>query len=201
MSSVRSQSWLTQALRVLASGGAVAVPTESFFALAVDATRVDALDHLFVLKSRDLGKGIGLMAPMVGWRSLVSEVPARAEKLSQVFWPGPLSLVLPAASHLDPRLVVDGHVSLRVAGPSPAAALVEAFGKPLTATSANLSGRPPCRTPREVTEQLSDARGLYVIDAECPGGLVSTLVRATNEAWMVLREGAVSSERIRQCLD
>jgi L-threonylcarbamoyladenylate synthase len=201
MSNPTVRSWLDQALRVLEAGGAVAVPTESFFALAVDATRPDALEHLFFLKHRDLAKGIGLLVPRVSWRTCSSSVPALAEKLAREFWPGPLSLVLPAAPHLDERLVVDGHVSLRVPGPSLAAQLVDAFGKPLTATSANVSGQPPCRTPAEVREQLSATEQLYIVDAECPGGLVSTLVRANGDSWKVLREGAVSSERIRQCLD
>jgi L-threonylcarbamoyladenylate synthase len=201
MSTRTREAWLERALDVLAQGGAVAVPTESFFALAVDATRAESLDHLFVIKNRDVGKGIGLMVPRASWNTCVTAVPRVAEKLAREFWPGPLSLVLPAAPHLDPRLIVDGNVSLRVPGTSPAAQLVEAFGKPLTATSANLSGQPPCRTPSEVTAQLSGAVSLYIVDAECPGGLVSTLVRATNEGWKLLREGAVSSERIRQCLD
>lgn len=201
MSNASASPWLNHALRVLAAGGAVAVPTESFFALAVDATRTDALDHLFLLKNRDLGKGIGLMVPNSTWRSCVTDVSTAAERLAREFWPGPLSLVLPASPVLDTRLVVDGHVSLRVPGASCAATLVEAFGRPLTATSANVSGLPPCRTPSEVREQLAGTDGLYVVDDVCPGGLVSTLVRATDLDWKVLREGAVSSERIRQCLD
>src|SRR5690606_4001480 len=124
-------------------------------------------------KNRDLGKGIGLMAPSEGWRGCVSDVPTIADRLAATFWPGPLSLVLPAAPVLDSRLVVDGHVSLRVAGPSRAALLVEAFGKPLTATSANRSGNPPCRTSREVAAELPGADRLHIVDGECPGGLVS----------------------------
>src|SRR5690606_14326920 len=194
------QPWLERALAVLTEGGVVAVPTESFFALAVDATRADALDKLFVLKNRDLGKGIGLMVPSVGWRECVNNVPAIAERLAATFWPGPLSMVLPAANALDPRLVVNGCVSLRVAGPSRAAELVEAFGKPLTATSANRPGRPPCRRPCEVAAELSGA-GLHIVEGECPGGLVSTLIRITQDGWTMLRPGAVSSEGLRAVLD
>lgn len=194
-------AWLAAALAVLESGGAVAVPTESYFALAVDATSKVAIDHLFELKNRDLSKGVGLMAPLSSWRACVADVPEAADKLAAAFWPGPLSLVLPAASGLDPRLVVDGYVSLRIAGPSLAAELVEAFGRPLTATSANLSGKPPCCTPAEVRAQLPDIETLHVVDGECPGGAVSTLVRFANNGWQVLRSGAISSERIRQYLD
>lgn len=194
-------AWLVAAIEVLEAGGAVAVPTESYFALAVDATSKLAIDQLFELKNRDLSKGVGLMAPHASWRECVSEVPDAADKLAAVFWPGPLSLVLPAASGLDSRLVVDGYVSLRVAGPSFAAELVEAFGRPLTATSANLSGRPPCCTPAEVRAQLPDTEALHVITGDCPGGAVSTLIRFANDGWQVLRQGAISSERIRQYLD
>lgn len=198
---VTKPAWLVAALEVLEAGGAVAVPTESYFALAVDATSKVALDQLFALKNRDLSKGVGLMAPLAGWSACVSQVPAPAARLAAAFWPGPLSLVLPAAPGLDSRLVVDGYVSLRVAGPSLAAELVEAFGRPLTATSANLTGRPPCCTPAEVRAQLPDTEALHVVAGDCPGGAVSTLVRFANDEWQVLRAGAISIERIREYLD
>ncbi len=193
-------TWIQSAVTHLQNGGAVAVATESYFALAVDATSSSAIDRLFELKNRDLGKGIGLMVPRQTWRHWVTVVPRGAAKLADEFWPGPLSLVLPAQPSLDRRLVVDTHVSLRVPGPSSASRLVEAFGRPLTATSANLSGYPPCRTDTEVTRQLTASSELFVVPGECPGGQVSTLVRFAGEQWAVLREGAVSSDQLRRSL-
>lgn len=192
--------WSQRAASFLLAGKAVAVATESFFALAVDATAPAAVDQLFALKNRDLAKGIGLMVPRHSWRRWVSDVPTAAEKLAAEFWPGPLSLVLPAAATLDTRLVVDGHISLRVAGPSAAADLVEAVGRPLTATSANVSGLPPCRTDAEVRVQLPEADALFIVPGECPGGQVSTLVRFDGQRWTILRDGAISREQIEHCL-
>jgi L-threonylcarbamoyladenylate synthase len=192
--------WSEQAASFLLAGNAVAVATESFFALAVDATSSAAVDRLFAIKSRDLAKGVGLMVPRDAWRQWVSNVPTEAEKLAAQFWPGPLSLVLPAASTLDSRLVVDGHISLRIAGPSPAAELVEAVGRPLTATSANITGLPPCRTDAEVRAQLQETNALFIVPGECPGGLVSTLVRFEGARWTILREGAISRAQIESCL-
>lgn len=192
--------WSEQAASVLLAGKAVAVGTESFFALAVDATSSAAVDQLFIIKHRDLAKGVGLMVPRGSWRQWVRDVPTEAEKLAGKFWPGPLSLVLPAAATLDSRLVVDGHISLRIAGPSAAAELVEAVGRPLTATSANVSGLPPCRTDAEVRTQLPHSDALFIVPGECPGGQVSTLVRFDGPRWTILREGAISREQIERCL-
>lgn len=193
-------AWIEPALAVLGRGGAVAVATESFFALAVDATSSRAVDWLFALKNRDLGKGIGLMVPHESWRHWVTEVPEGAAKLAREFWPGPLSLVLPAQPRLDRRLVVDGYVALRVPGPSMASQLVEAFGRPLTATSANLPGRPPCRTDAEVARCLPASDEFLIVAGECPGGQVSSLVRFAGDEWTMVRKGAVSSELLRRVL-
>src|SRR5690606_26231700 len=97
------------AIDQLRAGGVVAVPTESYFALAVDATSRCALDALFTLKPRDTNKGIGLVVPRTNdWRRWVRESPGMTETFVRRVWPGPLTLVLPAAEELDPRLVVEG---------------------------------------------------------------------------------------------
>lgn len=194
---------LERALTCLRANGAVAVATESFFALAVDATSASALDFLMTLKPRDSSKGVGLMVPAgEQWRRWVRNPPRMAEAFAHLFWPGPLTLVLPAAAELDERLVVRGHVALRVPGPSPAMTLVDAWQGPLTATSANQTGKPPCCTSRQVTEQFPehDSEALHVVEGQGPGGPVSTLVRVSNSGWEVVREGAISRaqlERVR----
>lgn len=191
-------NWLETALQALRQGRIVAVATESYFALAGDALSPDVLDTLIEIKGRDAGKGIGLLAARHNWKQLVTRVPAPAEQLAAQFWPGPLTLVLPARRELDARLVVDGGVALRVPGPSSAQLLVEAWGGPLTATSANVAGQPPCRTSEQVRQTFDERMGLHVVDGEGPGGEVSTLLRLTGERAEVLRVGAVSLQALTQ---
>lgn len=193
--------WLTSALDALREGRIVAVATESYFALAGDATRASVLDALLGLKGRQAEKGIGLLVPSSGWRPLVHHVPPLAERLTARFWPGPLTLVLPARASLDVRLVVDGCVGMRVPGTSPALELVQAWGGPLTATSANVSGQPPCRTSAEVSATFGQVRELFVLEGEAPGGQVSTLVRLDAGRAQVLRAGAVSEQVLTQFVD
>lgn len=190
------------AVAQLLAGGVVAVPTESYFALAVDADQPRAIEALCALKGRELGKGIGLMVPSIDeWRSRVSGVSACAERLAACFWPGPLTLVLPSREGCDPRLVVDGTLGVRVPGPSPALDLTRAFGGALTATSANLAGEPPGCFARDLhlrfTEAIAERRLLVVGDA-APGGAVSTLVSVDGDRLQLLRPGALPFDVIER---
>ncbi len=193
---------LTRAVEALRQGRVVAAATESFFALMVDAHAPKALDALFALKGRAPTKGVGLMVPdEAAWRALVGSVPASAQALARAFWPGPLTLVLPAAIELDPRVQATGTVAVRVPGPSPAAAIVAAFGGPVTATSANLAGEPPCAVAGELRRALAvDAAAVLVVGPNSPGGPVSTLVRVRGDDFDVLRPGAVSDAQLRRAV-
>jgi L-threonylcarbamoyladenylate synthase len=178
----------------LRSGGTLAVATESFFALVVDAKNPHALDQLFALKGRDAARGVALMVPSTEqWRGLVRAVSPLSESLAEAFWPGPLTIVLPCADGLDERVQHAGTVGVRVPGPCPAAQVVRAFGSAVTATSANLAGEPPCARAAEVREQLAGAlRPLpLILGDSAPGGRVSTLVRVDGRDWQVLRAGAI----------
>jgi L-threonylcarbamoyladenylate synthase len=187
---------LSLALSALSRGAAVAVATETFFGLLVDPSRPGALDALFALKGRDAEKGVALLVPgKTAWRSLVDEVPALAETLADHFWPGPLTIALPARPDLDPRLTVDGTVGVRRPGPSDAARIVEAFGAPLTATSANRTGAPPCSTGDEVKAAFPEALAagtLALVPGVAPGGEPSTLVVVTDGRIRVARSGRVA---------
>jgi tRNA threonylcarbamoyl adenosine modification protein (Sua5/YciO/YrdC/YwlC family) len=131
------------------------------------------------------------------WRPLVTELPDAAASLAAEFWPGPLSIALPAAHGVDERLVVDKSVAVRIPGPSPALDLVRAFGAPLTATSANLAGEPALCTAAEVHALLGlRCPDLFVMSDAAPGGPPSTLVRLENGRWVVLRPGAIDLGRL-----
>jgi L-threonylcarbamoyladenylate synthase len=186
---------LQQALRVLAAGGIVAVATETFFGLLADVYRPLALARVFSLKGRDANKGVAVLLPArEAWASLVTEVPPLAARLADAFWPGPLTIALPAKDGIDARLQSQGTIAARWPGQSDASRLTAAFGAPLTATSANLAGCPPAEQASDVGAAFSDAiaRGeLWVVPGRAPGGAPSTLVRVGSGRVEVLRQGQI----------
>ena len=149
---------MKELVAALEAGLVVAAATESFFGLLADATSSAALDTLLRVKPRGADKGIPLILPDAkSWSLLVPEVPAVARALADALWPGALSIALPARAELDRRVTLDGSVAVRVAAASPAAELARLFGKPLTATSANLPGDPPTTDDAGVMAQLGPA--------------------------------------------
>ena len=189
----------------LERSGVVAIATESFFGLLADAGRPDAVERLSSLKPRGADKGMPLVLPdRAAWKALVVEIPRAASVLADAFWPGGLSIALPAARTLDRRLLLDGRVAVRVPGPSPAAELVRAFGRPLTATSANLPGEPPATTALAVERVFAEAARdgvLTVWRDEAPGGLPSTMVVVDGNHARIAREGAVKRENVQKVLE
>jgi L-threonylcarbamoyladenylate synthase len=201
-SHVTSASLLDEAVTHLRQGGVVAVATESSFGLSVDARNPTAIERLFVLKGRDFGKGVALIAPSIAaWRTVVRDVPGVARVLAQEFWPGPLTVAVAADASLDPRLVVDGSVGVRVPGPCVASELVVRFGGVLTATSANLAGEPPLCSEDDVRSQLAPREPeLLVLPGVAPGGAPSTVVKVDGAAWAIVRAGSIGQAAIAAAL-
>jgi len=165
-----------------------------------DATRTDAVDVLVRLKPRGAEKGIPLLLPSrEAWEKWVVALPEVARRLGAAFWPGPLTVALPARSGLDPRTLLDGRVAVRLPGPSAAAELAARFERPLTATSANFPGLPPALTDAQVRRTFSSVLPdhLIVLPGRAPGGVPSTVVVVEDDAYRVVRPGAVSEARIR----
>lgn len=188
---------IEEAISTLRRGGVVAYPTETSYGLAVDALDERALARLIQLKGREAAKAISLIVtgrPMA--EALCAEISARADQLMAAHWPGPLTLVLPARGGLPPALVSDGAVALRQSSHPLAAALVAAWGRPITATSANRAGQPAARTPHEVRAGFADAEGLDALlvleGGDTVGGPASTLARVRGDRIEVLRQGAVA---------
>jgi L-threonylcarbamoyladenylate synthase len=190
---------MDEALRVLERGAVVAAGTESFFGLMVDATRPDAIDRLLALKPRGADKGIPVIVPTrAAWYGLVTEVPPLAERLADRFWPGPLSIAVTAASTVDRRLALGGRIAVRLPGGCPAADLARAFGRPLTATSANPAGAAPTTTAAQVRSAFGrvEASELYVLEGTAPGGPASTVVVVSRSGYRVVRPGRIPLAQI-----
>lgn len=183
---------LTKAVAHLRAGGVVAVATETFFGLCADARRASAVEAVFALKGREETKASALLIPSEDlWGTLVTEVPPLGKRLSARFWPGPLTIALPAREEVHPLLKYRSKVAVRVPGASPALDLVRAFGGPLTATSANPTGSPSSRTADDVKSYFAGRAGLFVLGGEAPGGMPSTVIELADGAWKMVRPGAV----------
>ena len=186
-----------RAAEVLRVGGIVAYPTETFYALGALASSRTALARLASAKLRPEGKPLPLL---VSGREMLDGVVARldpvASALADRFWPGPLTLVLPAARGLAPEIAADGTVGLRVPGSAAARDLSRLAGGPITSTSANPSGGPPPVRPADLDPGLVARIDAVLDGGETPGGLPSTVVAVEDGNVRLLRAGAVPWEAI-----
>jgi L-threonylcarbamoyladenylate synthase len=185
---------ITFAAEALRRGEIVAYPTETFYGLGVNALDELALVRLRQLKGRDAGKPISvLVAGPEMLEGLCKNVPPLARRLMTAYWPGPLTLVLPARRDLPRPLVSDGCVAVRDSSHPTARALVAAFGGPVTATSANPAGEPPATTPERV-EEMFEARCRVIHGGVTIGGSPSTVARVRGGRVEILRQGALRIE-------
>ncbi len=183
------------ALELLRLGEVVAAATESSFGLLADASNARAVDRLFAAKHRE-SKGVGLIVPGArAWGRWVRDVPDEAHRLASQFWPGGLTIVLPAAHDVDTRLTHGGTIGVREAGPSAAQRLAQLSGLTLTATSANPPGQAPALDHASAERALS---GVWVVIGRAPGGLPSTLVALDGGRARLIRDGAVPRQAVGQ---
>jgi L-threonylcarbamoyladenylate synthase len=178
------------AVAALRRGEIVAYPTETFYGLGVDAMDELALARLRALKGRD-GKAISVLVdgPTM-LDSICTVVPPLAAALMKLYWPGALTIALPARKDLPSALIEDGFVAVRQSSHPTAQALVSRLGRPLTTTSANLAGQPPATTA-ETVEEIFAGRCRVVHGGATAGGAPSTLVRVRGAKLEILRRGAI----------
>jgi L-threonylcarbamoyladenylate synthase len=193
---------LAQACVVLQAGGVVAFPTETYYGLAVDPFSQAALSRLFAVKGRSADKPVLLIIDNPSQlNSLVAEIPPPFAVLMEKFWPGPLTLVFPGAASL-PELLTGkrGTIGIRVSSHPVARKLVRAFGRPITATSANFSGQPAAVTACGVRDQLGAGVDVVIDGGETPGGQGSTLVGYQEGKVCLLRAGVIPFAKIEAVL-
>jgi L-threonylcarbamoyladenylate synthase len=193
---------LRDAVRLLRSGGIVAYPTETFYGLGADARNEEALARLAGLKGRPESKPFPLL--VTGREQIlpfVGEIPETAERLIARFWPGPLTLVLPARGLPASLSNAEGGVGFRASAHPVAAALVAAFGAPITTTSANRTGEPPVGSPDLVAEAFAGDDLLLLDGGIVPGGLPSTVAAfGTGGDPVCLREGKLPWAEVLRAL-
>ncbi len=180
--------------------GVIIYPTDTFYGLGADCFSARAVQRIFRLKKRPFTKGLPvLISHLEMAREISSLIPAAFEELASSFWPGPLTLVLPAARHLPQELVgPDRKIGVRLPAVAWLRELVEEMGAPLTATSANISGEDETASPEEVIELFKNKVELIVDGGEAPGGRPSTVVDLTSERPRLLRRGTIPEKKLRK---
>ena len=133
--------------------------------------------------------------------ALVAKVPPLAQELMARFWPGPLTLVLPARRDIPPPLVNSaGGVGVRISSHPIATALVKLLGGPLTATSANPSGKPGARTAAQARGYFAGAVEHFVDGGELPSSRPSTVAEVVDEKLVLIRQGAIAESELENML-
>ena len=193
---------LGPAVSALHNGGIVGFPTETFYGLAVDPRSAPAVRKLFALKDRGPDRPLPLIA--ADDRQVAQQVgtmTALAIRLASKGWPGPLTLIVPAAPALCLEVHLGtGRIAVRVPGHSVARALAASAGHAITSTSANVSGGAPASTADEVVAAFGDGIDVLVDAGPTPGGLASTIVDATGTDPILIRAGAIPWERVLEFL-
>jgi L-threonylcarbamoyladenylate synthase len=195
------QNDIDQAVEFLKNGDVIAYPTETIYGLGADVVNRKAIKKIYDLKARDYGLPVSiLVADIAMLREFVEEVPEQALSLMRRFWPGALTILFPANDKIPKGLVTNtGRVGVRISSHPIAAALVKTFGKPITTTSANLSGFPPSLSVKHIQKYFGDKIPCLVDGGECEPSRGSTVVDVGEETMRIVREGRISAEEVIKC--
>ena len=193
-----------QVVESLRRGDVVALPTDTFYGLAVDPVNLRAVEHIYDLKSRARHKPLSLLISDVSQAyELARGIDSTFDRLAERFWPGPLTIVVKAGSKLPLRVTANtGNVAIRVPEAAICRAVVSELGLPITATSANLRGLPECTYAGCVREQFGEKIPLIVDGGPTARSVATTIVDLSGggNSWMILREGAVPTHEIALAL-
>ena len=182
-------------------GDVIAIPTEALYVLVADPLNLNAVGRVFAAKGREIHRSLPLLISGVFMaEQLAKEVSSRFQLLARHFWPGPLTIIVPASAQVPLKVTGNtGRLALRQSRSRVAQALLDWLDQPLIATSANISGQPTCRSGIEVFGVMDGRVDLILDSGPCPG-LGSTTVDITEPYWKIIREGAVSEKEIADCL-
>ena len=192
----------SRATGALKRGEVIVFPTETFYGLGADALNEAAVKRVVSLKGRNLESPIAIIvADGEMLKDIVMDVPAVARKLMERFWPGPLTLVLPGKKNLPaPLLSRGGGVGVRISSHPLATRLARELGRPLTATSANPSGKEPARSIEEAMSYFSNRIDFFLDGGRLKGRKGSTVVEIVDGRLKIIREGVIVREEFEKAL-
>jgi L-threonylcarbamoyladenylate synthase len=194
---------ICDAASILRLGGLVLYPTETFYALGAVPGIAEAVERVFEIKGRGLGKPLPLIASdFQAVLSAASEWPESAEALARIFWPGPLSIVIPAAASLPAGLHArTGKIAIRISSHPVASLLAQASGGLIISTSANKAGESPPKSPGSISAELLLSVDALLDAGDLPGGLPSAIVDVTVRPAALIRVGKIDWKDIQLALE
>ena len=194
---------IEHALRVLLDGGVAAVPTDTLYGLAADAFNPGAIERVFAIKERPEGLALPvLLSDPEQLRQVADEVPDEVEAVAEVFWPGAMTLIVNRNSSLPPRLTAGNPgVAVRVPDHPVPRELARLLGRPITGTSANISGAADPQSVAELRTQVGDRVDFLVSCGPVPAGTASTIVDLSHDEPRLIREGAIPFAEIAALLN
>lgn len=192
---------IERAAQHLRRGDVVAIPTEALYVLVADPLNLNAVGRVFAAKGREIHRALPmLISGTFMAEQLAKELSVRFHLLARHFWPGPLTMIVPASAKVPLKVTGNtGRLAMRQSRSRVAQALLDWLDQPLIATSANISGQPTCRSGIEVFGMM-DGRVDLVLDAGTFSGPGATTVDVTEPEWKVIREGAITEKEIAECL-
>jgi L-threonylcarbamoyladenylate synthase len=192
-----------RAVAVLRAGGLVALPTDTVYGIGVALETPGGVERLFAAKRRPPDKGIMLLLDDAAQAARIGHMTPSAIALAEAIWPGGLTVVVPQRPDVPlPATLTGGLPTIGLRAPDHAAprALAQAVG-PLPVTSANVSGLPEASDAEAIVEQLGEAVDLVLDGGPAHGGPPSTVVDCTGERPVILRVGAIPTDRVAAVLD
>ena len=194
---------LEQALRLLERGGVVAIPTDTLYGLAADVFNAEAIERVFAIKERPDGLALPvLLADPEQLQQVADRVPPELQRLAESFWPGAMTLIVKRSVSLPPRLTAgNSTVAVRVPDHPVPRKLARQLGRPITGTSANISGEADPMTLAELKAQVGDRVDLLVAEGPEPAGTASTIVDLSGDEPRLVRQGAIPFDKIEALLN
>jgi L-threonylcarbamoyladenylate synthase len=192
---------LERAAATVRSGKVVAIPTEALYTLVADPFNLRAVSQVFQAKGREPHRSLPiLIGDFLMAEELAGELSNRFFILARRFWPGPLTMIVPASARVPLKVTGNtGRLALRQSQSKIANGLISILNQPLIATSANISGHPTCRSGIEVFGMM-DGRVDLVVDGGALTGRGATTVDITDPEWRLIKTGAIEEKEIAECL-
>jgi L-threonylcarbamoyladenylate synthase len=192
---------IERAAAAIRRGKVVAIPTDALYTLVADPFNLRAVAGVFRAKGREIHRSLPLLvADVIAAEDLASELNNRFFILARRFWPGPLTIIVPASARVPLKVTGNtGRLAVRQPRAKIANALIAALNQPLISTSANISGSPTCRSGIDVFGTM-DGRVDLVLDGGTCAGPGATTVDITEPYWKIIREGAIEEKEIAEAL-
>ena len=192
---------VTRAAKAIREGQVVVIPTDALYVLVADPFNLYAVGRVFQAKGRETQRSLPILVDsLVMAEDLARNLTSRFYLLARRFWPGPLTVIVPASAKLPLKVTGNtGRLAVRRAKAPICDRIITALEMPIIATSANLSGRPTCRSAIEVFGSM-DASVDLILDGGQVDGPGATTVDITEPYWRLIREGGIPEAEIAALL-